>query len=170
MRYFTITDQQIKDIHNAMCDMYQLNDAINEMFKPESTLVKRFNDVYKRLKPVRDQLMKVRDECDDNIRALADELAKQHKFKYTRWSIYDIYSLLDKSNIPAGALICAPYESSESVTVKGDTWLDLWKAVEELASKTKFNENEVGFGDHVFIEKFTKLRNDDTAYEVWLGS
>lgn len=174
MRNYTITDKQVSALHNGMCSMYRLRNIAQDMFKNDSSINQLINDAFKYIEPVKKELLDKKDAHDNEIRALADRHAKTNGFKYTRWSIYEIDSFLNTSNVPPGATIIAPYESDESVVVEGYqnvvSWLDLWKAVEELAAKTKWDDDSVGFGDHVFIEGFVKVDGKENTYEVWLGS
>lgn len=174
MTNFNITDKQISSIHNSICDMYRLNDVLTEMFKSDSEILKTFNRAYSRLKPVRDELMKLKDEHDDRIREQANSFIRTHGLRHTTWSIYDIDSLLNTSNVPSGSKIVSEF-SNNSVTVTGFkgnvSWLDLWKAVDELANKTMWNDSgRRGFGNHVFIEKFVPVKGEENTFEVWLGS
>lgn len=175
---FTITDKQISSIHNAMCYLYRLEDHISHNFKDGSEISQYVKETFKYLKPVRDELMGVKDMHDDEIRNLATGYAKEHNLKHTTWSIYNIKSFLDQSNVPVGAKLTTFY-SKESVTVtslsgadNGEpaTWIELWKAVEELANKTEYVQGYVGFGDHRFIEKFVPRDDKENTFEVWLGS
>ena len=172
---FNITGKQISSIHNSTCDMYILHNVLTEMFKSDSEILKTFDRAFSRLKPVRDELMKLKDEHDDHIREQAKVYAQNHGFRHTTWSIYDIDSLLNTSNVPAGSIIITPYDSNDSVVVEGYkgtvSWLELWKAVEKLASITRCNETgRIGFGNHVFIEKFVPVEGKENTFEVWLGS
>jgi len=171
---FTITDKQISSIHNAMCSLYWLDRTVSEMFKEDSDMVKRASEVRRYLEPVRDELMKIKDDHENEINRMADLYKKEFKFKYTRWSIYDINSFLDTSNVPAGAILEAPWDSKRSVTVEGHggkvKWLELWKAVEVLADMTEDEDGRKGFGNHVFIENFSPVKGKENTYEVWLGS
>jgi len=169
MTIFTITDKQISSIHNAMCSMYWLDRTVSEMFKSDSDMVYRVSEVRKYLEPVRDELMKLKDAHEDKIRKLADALAIEHRFTNTIWSIYEIDSFLDETDIPVGSWITSEF-NSKAVEVEGfsekATWLDLWKAAEKLASLN----GDSGFGNHVFIEKFHKDSKKENTYDVWLGS
>lgn len=170
MKTYQITGEQISKIHNGMCSLRRVIDLCDDLFKENSSFVKGLKEAISYIEPVRKVLVDMKDDDMNRIREIAEEISARHNFEYTRWSIYDIESFSDKSVVPTGALLCAPYDSKESVVVKGDTWLDLWKAVEELGSKTITGESYRGFGYHVFIERFTKVKNEENAYEVWLGS
>ena len=174
MNNFNITGKQISSIHNSMCDMYRLHEVLNNMFKSDSEIVKVFDRAYSQLKPVRDELMKLKDKHDDHIHEQANAYANEHGFKHTIWSIYDIDSLINTSNVPNGSKIVSHY-SNEWVIVEGFksnvSWLDLWKAEEELVNKTiRNNSNREGFGSHVFIEKFVPVEGKVNTFEVWMGS
>lgn len=166
---YTITSSQISSLHNGMCSMYRLRDLTQDMFKEDSTINQLINEVFKNIEPVKEDLMGKKDADFDRILKLAKQIASEHELHYSIWSIYDIESFDDKSNVPTGATIVAPWETKQSVVTKGDTWLDLWKAVEELALKAKDEDGE-GLGNHVFIEKFVKVNCLENTYEVWLGS
>ena len=166
-RTYTITDKQISSLHNGMCAMYRLKDIADDMFKRDSTINKLIEEAFKNIEPVKKDLMDKKDADFDRIYKLSDMIAKQHGIKYTRWSIYDIEHFDEKSNVPKGSKI---FVGDVVTEVKGDTWLDLWKAVEEIAVKSISDSGWSGFGDHVFIERFVKNKGDDNSYEVWLGS
>ena len=166
---YTITGKQISSLHNGMCSMYRLRDLAQDMFKNDSTINRLIEDAFKNIEPVKKELMAKKDEDFDRIFNLSKLIANQHGFKHTRWSIYDIENFDEKSYVPKGSKVYA-YKSDYVATVNGDTWLDLWKAVEEIASNTDNGYGGKGFGDHVYIEKFEKNRGEEGSYEVWLGS
>lgn len=174
MKTYTVTDKQVSALHNGMCAMYRLRDMAQDMFKKDSMFNQLMDDAFKYIEPVKKELMDKKDADFDRINNLADEYAKQHNLKKTRWSIYDINHFLESSNVPAGAIIVAPWDTRHSVVVESNSeycsWIELWKAVEKLAVKTIDDDGYVGFGDHVFIEKFTKVKDKENTYEVFLGS
>lgn len=172
---FTISDKQISAIHNTVCYMNSMAYFVDEMFKKDSDISKSFQKAFETLKPVRDELMALKDAHDDKIREMADRYAKTNDFSYTIWSIYDIDNFLESSNVPSGATIVSDYDDRVSVVAESNSkycsWIELWKAVEKLASKTIWDESgRRGFGDHVFIEKFVEVKDKPNTYEVWLGS
>ena len=168
---FTITGQQVSSVHNAMCYLRRLESIVSENFKDNSDVSRYVNETVKYLGPVRDELMALKDIHDDAIREQASRFKKERNFKHTEWSIYDITSLINTSNVPDGAKIVAPWDSKESVVVEGFkgrvSWLDLWNSVEKLAQAT---DPVRGFGDHVFIERFVPVEGEENTFEVWVGS
>lgn len=168
---FTITGQQVSSVHNAMCYLHRVERLVSENFKDNSEISRYVSETVKYLKPVRDELVKLKDEHVDDIREQASRFKKQWNFKHTEWSIYDISSLISTSNVPVGAKIVADWNSKQSIVVEGFkdrvTWLDLWNSVEKLAQAT---DPVHGFGDHVFIERFVPVEGEENTFEVWLGS
>lgn len=173
-RVYTISVEQISAIHNAMCNIRSMREYFNEKYKDESLEVKGINYIFDTLEPVRKDLMDKRDADDNHMMDLAEQIKREKGFKHTIWSKYDIESFNDNSNVPVGSLLTSYYSNKNcSVTVKGTTWVDLWEAVEELASITRWDDGQVvfsGFGDHVFIEGFYKASETGNTYLVSLGS
>lgn len=168
-RTYTITDKQISSLHNGMCSMYRLRDMAQDMFKKDSLFNQLIEDAFKNIEPVKKELMGKKDADFDRIYKLSELIAKQHGFKHTRWSIYDIENFDEKSYVPKGSKVYS-YKGHYVAIVNGDTWLDLWKAVEEIAVNTHDGYGGKGFGNHVFIEGFEKNKGEEGSYEVWLGS
>lgn len=168
MRTYTITDKQVSSLHNGMCAMYRLKDIAADMFKKDSMINQLIDDAFKYIEPVKKELMDKKDADFDRITELAGRYAKQYNLRETRWSIYDIDNFLESSNVPAGSTIVTGYGKNFSVVVESNSkfcsWIELWKAVDKLATL------QGGFGNHVFIEKFVEVENKPNTFEVWLGS
>ena len=95
-----------------------------------------------------------------------NNLAEKYELKNSVWSMYEVTDIHGVSNVPSGSFLSSYYLSnSYRVAVYGNTWLDLWKAVEEMI---KANKDE--HGNHVFIEGFNLSKNEFNVYEVSLGS
>lgn len=170
MRTYTITDKQVSSIHNGMCSMYRLRDIAGDMFKNDSMINQLIDEVFKYIEPVKKELMAKKDADFDRISKLAEEYAKQYNLRKTRWSIYDIDYFLESSNVPAFSTIVSEFSDDVYVIVESNSkycsWIELWKAVDKLATLT----GKEGFGNHVFIEKFVKSDKKPNTFEVWLGS
>lgn len=180
MKTYNITSNQISQIHNASCYLKYAYDQASELFKDDSQLIKNLKTAINNLEPVRKELVEKKDIDHDKIYNQAKSLSDNYNLKYTIWSIYDIDSLLDETNIPFGAIITAPWETENTVTLeKHDeedskktfaTWIDLWKAVDKLAANTSNEYGSTGFGTHVFIEGIHKVKKSENVYAVSLGS
>lgn len=167
MQYFDIDSKQISGIHNGMCDLRRAMYECNELFKDDSPINESLKRAFDQLEPIRMHLMNLKDAENDRIRNMADSIASANKFKYTIWSIYEMGSFNDISSVPEGSTLVAPWETEHSVVVEGPTWLDLWRAVEQLADSVE-RHGYRGFGDHAFIEDFREVKPN--VYEVILGS
>lgn len=166
MKTYTVTSKQVSNIHNAMCSVRSMKDLMEETFKDDSRFVQDINYIFNLLEPIRKELMDKKDAEDDDIRDQAEVVRRVNGLKHSIWSIYGMDSFDSKSPVPVGSKIVSWYtRGDESVTVEGETWLDLWKAADKLIGQTIDDH-----GDHVFIEGFKKVRGDDSAYEVILGS
>lgn len=167
---YTITSEQISGIHNGMCAMSRLRDIAEDMFKKDSSINQLINEVFKYIGPVRKELMDRKDADLDRVFKMAENYAKTNNLRETRWSIYDIDNFLESSNVPAFSTIVSEFSDDVSVVVESNSkycsWIELWKAVDKLATLT----GEHGFGNHVFIEKFVEVKDKPGTFEVWLGS
>jgi hypothetical protein len=170
MRTYTITDKQISAIHNGMCEIRFLMSHFEEMFKEDSHLNQKLKRAFEYIEPVRKELMDKKDDDFDRVHKLANQMAERHSIRYTIWSIYEIESFDERSNVPEGATIIAPWETDKSIQVKGPSWMDLWLTVEELAGMTEDEDGHKGFGSHAFIEKFVRVADKENTFEVYLGS
>jgi len=172
MKTYKITSDQISQLHNASCYLKYAMENADELLKSDSQIVKNLKAALSYLEPIRKDLVDKKDIDHDKIYEQAKKLASDNNIKHTIWSIYDIDSLLDESEIPLGAIITAPLETNDSIMLTSEHdergnkfayWIDLWKAVDKLAADS-------GFGNHVFIEGFHKVKKSDNVYAVSLGS
>ena len=165
---YTIDSKQISAIHNGMCEIRFLMSHFEEMFKEDCHLNQKLKRAFEYIEPVRKELMDRKDADFDRVFNMAKKVAELNGFKNTIWSIYEIESFEDISNIPVGSKLLS-YNSSQEhyVTVEGPTWLDCWKAADKLVKEIS---DVHGDQDHVFIESFRSLKLKEGFYEVVLGS
>ena len=163
---YTITSQQVSDIHNAMCYMRFAFESLNEMLKDDSSVIRNLEKAINSLKPVRDDVVGRKDADYDKIRDMASRVAKLNGFNHTIWSIYDLGSFDDKSPVPVGSTLISEYSGDQtSVTVNGSTWLDLWKATDDLVKQAQDMH-----GDHIFIEFYKQSSLSPDTFYVHFGS
>jgi len=166
MKTYTITSKQVSDIHNAYCYASYALDNMKEMFKEDSQVVSELARAMEYLKPVRDDVMGRKDADFDRNNEMYNRVAKLNDFNHSIWSIYEIDSLEETSSVPEGSSLRSWYSGKDiTVKVEGPTWLDLWKATDQLIKMTKDLH-----GDHVFIEQYYKAKGEENVYEVSLGS
>jgi len=179
MKTYEITSNQISQLHNASCYLKYAIDSADELLKRDSQIVKNLKAALSYLEPVRKDLVDKKDFDHDKIYEQAKKIAADNNIKHTLWSIYDIDSLFDETDIPFGSIITAPWETNNSVIIEHNLdnsnksfaqWIDLWKAVDKLAANTSNEYGKTGFGTHVFIEGFHKVKKSENVYAVSLGS
>lgn len=158
MTTFELTSKQVTDLHNAMCSLRSMRDDIVTNYRDESPMVKGINYAFKLLEPIRKQLMDIKDAEQNRKYNMYKQVGENNGIKHSIWSMYEVEDLADQSPIPPGTLL-ESYHTDKRVRVAGSTWLDLWRAADELVC----DANDT----HVFIEGF-KLRGN--TCEVTLGS
>lgn len=163
---YTLTEKEVSALHNAKCYLIYALDHCDEMFKEDASFVKQMKMSMDYLKPVATRLMKELDEARERNAETASRIAKTNEFKNTVWSIYEVSNFEEQSGIPIGAKLYSYYSGKDiTVTVEGPTWFDVWKATDKLIGMTREDH-----GDHIFIESYDKVKNQDNVYEVNLGS
>lgn len=88
MKTFNITYDQIRDLHNGKCDLYQLQNFVEENYKSGSAIHTLVLRAMKQMAPVINELMSQRDKEDEVIMADAAIVREQLKLNSV-WSIYD---------------------------------------------------------------------------------
>lgn len=137
---FTITTDQVKDLHNAR--VYLLY-AINDLGKVlQEDFIKKLKEVYKTLDKVASPLMNEYDNIRDRKAEKCWEIAKKYNF-VSVWSMYDV-DINAPSNIPAGIL---KYHRNSIGIPENTTWLDMWCLADKLIKDS-------GDLHHTFIEDF----------------
>ena len=166
MSNFVLTDKEVSDLHNAKCYLNYAIEHCSEMFKEDAHFIQNMKRSMNYLEPVASRVMKIQDDIRDNKFERSQRIAKLNGFKQSIWSMYEVESFEDNSTVPVGAKLRSYYTSKDfTVTVEGPTWLDLWKATERLINMTRNIH-----GDHIFIEGYFKVKDEDNVYEVSLGS
>lgn len=163
MNNFTVSEAEVSALHSACFWIRTAYKESAEILNPKSDVVKNLKTSLNNLEPLSLRLMSLKDEVWDTRRADCEQIAIDNDFKSTQWSMLEIPDLYAKSTIPAGSVIRSYYTFEESV-VDGETWVDVWRAVDRLVKNTSFEH-----GNHIYIEGFTKIGNSK-AYEVFLGS
>ncbi len=87
-----------------------------------------------------------------------NELAKKNNIKYTNWAM----DTIDFSK-PHGFTAKWIFREKGGFPLKGDTWLDVWKSIDDAFAATG------GHRDHCFIEGIYQ-KEDGKAIHVHFGS
>jgi hypothetical protein len=139
------------------------------MLKEDSSIIVAIEQALKNIQPVKDRISKEQDVLFNQQMDYFDGVRKENNFR-SIWSIYtyDNFSFNDKHNLPIGVeVVCYDVPvADERFKIEGDTWLDVWKAVDAYLVNYS---NAVG--DHIFIESFKAIEKDGkTVVYVGLGS
>ena len=162
---YELTEKEVSNLHNARVYLLYALEHGKEMFKENFSFMQNLKQSMEYLDPIASRVSKIQDDALEDKWDLSQRIAKLNGLKHSIWSMYEVSNFEDQSSVPEGAELRSYYSGNDiAVTVEGPTWLDLWKATDKLISFT-----EELHGDHVFIENFYKVSNDN-IYEVSLGS
>lgn len=169
MGTYVLNDKDVSNIHNGVCSLYRALDYAKEVLKDDSSIVVAIEQALKDIKPVKDRISKEQDVLFDQQMDYFGRVRVTNGFS-SIWSIYtyDNFVFSDKHNLPIGAeIVCYDVPVADGrFKIEGDTWLDVWKAVDAYLS----NYSDA-VGDHIFIESFKAMeKNDKMVVYVTLGS
>jgi hypothetical protein len=159
----TLTKDEFKNIHNALCDLDSVAESLEDVLKPE-----KFVRLQKAKTAIRQALKRAYEE-DDRLFTersnLCDEVRLECHFT-SIWSMYEVDDFYAKH----------PFTDAKSVTyidhwgdnpvaaaIPGDRWIDLWRAANECISLS-------GDDHHIFIERFRTAENNNATLVLQTGS
>lgn len=145
---FTITNDQVKDLHNARVYLLYAIEDLNKVLQKD--FIEKLNKVYKTLDKVASPLMDEYDNIRDKKAEKCWEIAKENNFVST-WSMYEV-DLHEPSNITAGVL---EYLGNYVSIPENTTWLDMWRLADKLIKDS-------GDLHHTFIEDFVVNEDEVT--------
>lgn len=145
MSNFTITSDEVRDIHNGLCSLrtsiQYLEDTLSPVLMKELRQAKY--EIEKGFKSAREQSDARWTRMNDHF----EQLKAEHKFQSV-WSIYEVDFMGDFAFVFEEGSHLVHENFSVPLPVGKVTWLDMWKAADEAIFA-------VG-GDHIFIESFTR--------------
>lgn len=157
MRTYNVTAEQVRDVHNAYSHGAYALDTLRELLRDDARPIVMLEQALKHLARVRNELILQHDADANRDRNYYESMRKKYAL-HSVWSIEDT-DLLENSGIPIGTVFRSFYTGHTAKT-KGPTWLDAWKAADELARAA---------GDsHIYVEEFRE--NKDGTYDVEFGS
>lgn len=160
----TLTADEFRTIHNAVCELDGLVSRLEEVLRPElyQRLVQARNEIRTGLASAYDQDDKAFSEKSRHFDSVKKELGVVH----SEWSIYEVDNLSDRH----------PYEGADrvvyrnhwgkeavSVSINGLTWAALWVAANACI-------RDSGDDHHVYIESFEPDANDPRTLVLQTGS
>lgn len=159
----TLTSDEFKTIHNALCDLDSVVSRLEDVLKPELyvKLAKTATDIRKGLKGAYDQDNK----AFDRMYKMSEEAMKKINASSV-WSIYDIKDFNDLHPFSGAEMILYKDHwggKPAGAKIQGNTWLDLYRAA-DLCIK------ESGDNHHMFIEALTPMNPDNLVLVLSTGS
>lgn len=160
----TLTAEEFKTIHNAVCDLDGLVSRLEDVLKPElyERLVQARNNIRSGLVGAYDQ----DDQAFSRKSRHFDSVKKELGVVHSEWSIYEVDNLSDRH----------PYEGADrvvyrnhwgkeagSVSINGLTWAALWVAANAAI-------RDSGDAHHVYIESFEPDVEDPRTLVLSTGS
>jgi len=159
----TLTVDEFKDIHNALCDLDSLTRSLEDVIHPD-----RFAQLARAKEQIRKSLKRAYEE-DDSLFSersdLADHVKSECHFK-SIWSMYEVGDFYAKHPFTGAEVVAYKDHWGDepvSVAIPGDRWIDLWRAADECISLS-------GDEHHVFIERFRQYGSDNTVLMLSTGS
>ena len=160
----TLTAEEFRTIHNAVCDLDGLVHRLEEVLKPE---------LYQRLVEARNNIRnglggayKQDEDAFSRKSRHYDSVKADLGVKHSEWSIYEVDNLSDRH----------PYEGADrvvyrnhwgkqpvSVSINGLTWAALWVAANAAI-------RDSGDDHHVYIEAFEPDAADPRTLVLSTGS
>lgn len=159
----TLTKDEFKNIHNALCDLDSVAQSLEDVLKLEKYVQLQkaktaIRQALKRAYEEDDRLFKERSDLCDHVKA------ECHFTSF--WSMYEVDDFYAKH----------PFTDAKSVTyidhwgdnpvaaaIPGDRWIDLWRAADECISLS-------GDDHHIFIERFRPAENSSSTLVLHTGS
>jgi hypothetical protein len=141
MDTYTITEDQIRNIHNAICDLDMRTHKMTDIISP--ILLEDLTGIVVKLRDAMDPIMKLKNQRWEERFDYYDTIKRMHSFKSV-WSIYEI-SNFDRPSTMQGKVL--KYEGNQFELPENHTWFDLYAAADHLI-------NISGDGHHMFIEDF----------------
>lgn len=144
----TITAEEFKAIHNAVCNLDSICYQLEDILKPELYL-----KLVTARNSIRDGLAGAYEQDHEAFSRKSrhfDDVKAQLELKNSEWSFYEVENLSDPH--PYGDVDCVVYDQhwgkkDIKVKVTGSTWAALWVAADACI-------RDSGDEHHVFVEKF----------------
>ena len=160
----TLTADEFKTIHNAVCDLDGLVSRLEEVLKPElyQRLVQARNAIRTGLAGAYDQ----DDKAFSRKSRHFDSVKADLRVKHSEWSVYEVDNMADRHPYEgADRVVYRNHWGSQpvSVSIQGLTWAALWTAANAAI-------RDSGDNHHVYIEAFEPDAEDPHTLILSTGS
>lgn len=160
----TLSAEEFRTIHNAVCDLDRLVSRLEDVLKPE---------LYQRLVEARNNIRtglagayKQDDDAFSRKSRHYDSVKKELGVDHSEWSIYEVDNLSDRHPYSgADRVVYRNHWGAEpvSVSIQGLTWAALWVAANAAI-------RDSGDDHHVYIESFELDGEDSRTLVLSTGS
>jgi len=159
----TLTKDEFRDIHNALCDLDMVAQDLEEVLKPE-----KFLRLLKAKSAIREALKRSYEEEREVFSTRSDlyDSARSELGCRSVWSIYEVEDLYAEHPYQGATEVAYKDhwgEKSVRVPLAGSRWLDLYIAADYLIK-------ESGDDHHIYIEQFKPLQENNTVLMLQTGS
>lgn len=159
----TITAEEFKTIHNAVCDLDSVCHQLEDILKPELylKLVKARNQIREGLTGAYEQDSKAFSRKSDHYSDIQEELGLK-----AIWSVYEVDNMSDRHPFEgADRVVYKDHwgEKPVSCSINGLTWAALFVAADACI-------RDSGDEHHVFIECFRPAKDDPRTLILSTGS
>ena len=160
----TLSAEEFRTIHNAVCDLDRLVSRLEDVLKPE---------LYQRLVEARNNIRtglagayKQDDDAFSRKSRHYDSVKQELGVEHSEWSIYEVDNLSDRHPYEgADRVVYRNHWGSEpvSASIQGLTWAALWVAANACI-------RDSGDDHHVYIESFEPDAEDPRTLVLSTGS
>jgi hypothetical protein len=158
VKEFTFNDQELKDLHNSECEVYQIVKELSSMFREDHRLCESADRALRLFDKAMDRYHKAESQAMHNWFDYCDEWKRKLGVELAIWSIQDVdfeeehdwAHLADaNSDLPNTITVATDGWSEQQGTaiVCGRTWADLYVAADQAIRASSDHH-------HVFIEGF----------------
>ena len=160
----TLTAEEFKTIHNALCDLDSVTRQLEDVLKPELflKLAKAGSTIRKGLEGAYEQDNQAFSRKSRHF----DEVKAQLGLKNSEWSIYEVDNMNERHSFFGATTVTYKDHWGDkpvSAAINGLTWNALWVAADACI-------RDSGDEHHVFIERFRVSKEDATVLFLSTGS
>lgn len=160
----TISSDDFKTIHNAVCNLDSVCHQLEDILKPE---------IYLKLAKIRNDIRHgLADAYEQDHVAFSrksrhyDDVKAQLELRHSEWSIYEVDDLNERHPFKGATVVCYKDHWGNkpvSCAVNGSTWNALWVAADACI-------RDSGDGHHVFVERFRQSQENPEVLYLTTGS
>lgn len=160
----TISAEEFKTIHNALCNLDSVTCQLEDVLKPELyvKLAKAARNIREGLAGAYEQDSAAFKRKSDHY----DDVKAQLGLTNSEWSIYEVDNLSDRHPFEGAVAVCYKDHWGEdhvTININGSTWAALW-----IAANAAIRDS--GDEHHVFIERFRRSQENPEVLYLSTGS